>query len=222
MSLYLPIDADLRWKCEEKIKDREGNPVILITESLPNGTIRRDIAKKVDYILAEQISDAINNLSEIRDAVNYENRFMISDKGDLISKITNKILSQTKNDRGYLCHATRIDGREGTNKLLRIHRVVAEAFIPNPENKPQVNHIDGIKINNPSTNLEWNTGSENTQHAYNTGLAFVPSGPDNPNSILSHEEVAKVKELYNTTKTSERKLAKLLNVSRDVIRGALK
>lgn len=59
---------------------------------------------------------------------------------------------------------------EGKQKRMRVHRMVAETFIPNPENKPFVNHINGNRSDNNVENLEWVTPSENTQHAVATGL----------------------------------------------------
>jgi len=59
---------------------------------------------------------------------------------------------------------------EGQMKCVRVHRLVAEAFIPNPDNLPQINHIDGNKENNSVSNLEWVTALENTSHAWKNGL----------------------------------------------------
>lgn len=72
--------------------------------------------------------------------------------------------------------------KNGKRKTFQVHRLVAIMFIPNPENKSEVNHIDGNKLNNSVTNLEWNTTSENIKHAYQTGLSKLRKGK---NSTLS-------------------------------------
>lgn len=78
--------------------------------------------------------------------------------------------------RGYYI-VTLCKGKE--RKTKKIHRLVAEAFIPNVENKLQVNHIDGNKLNNNVKNLEWCTDSENMIHAYKTGLMKPVIGKQN-------------------------------------------
>lgn len=65
----------------------------------------------------------------------------------------------------------------------RVHRIIAETFIPNLENKKQINHIDGNKLNNNYNNLEWATASENTKHAFDSGLAENKKGFDDSQSI---------------------------------------
>lgn len=82
-----------------------------------------------------------------------------------------RILKPVHDNHGYLMVCLR-DGLKNYNRT--IHKLVANAFIPNPLNKATVNHIDGIKTNNHVDNLEWATISENTKHAHATGLAKSP------------------------------------------------
>lgn len=75
-----------------------------------------------------------------------------------------------------------------------IHRLVAKAFIPNPDDKPFVNHINGIKTDNRVDNLEWCTQKENVQHAFKTGLR--KEGGKNPKSALTDEQAVWCREVY--------------------------
>ncbi len=102
--------------------------------------------------------------------------------------------------------------KKGTVKSYRVHRLVANAFIPNPENKPQVNHIDGNKKNNKVENLEWCTASENTHHAYKTGLV-CKKGFNSVGVKLTKKEILEIKTLLKENKLSQRKIAVIYNVT---------
>ena len=78
-------------------------------------------------------------------------------------------------------------------KVARIHRLVAEAFIPNPHNLLQVNHIDGHPLNNHVSNLEWVTASENTRHADKLGLRHPPEGTAHHAAKFSDEQIAAIR-----------------------------
>jgi hypothetical protein len=93
--------------------------------------------------------------------------YYISDMGEIKNMITGRILKQQMNDRGYQVVRVTIDRKKYT---FRPHREVAKAFIPNPDNKPQVNHINGNKSDNRVANLEWCTNKENADHAIKNGL----------------------------------------------------
>ena len=85
--------------------------------------------------------------------------------------------------------------KENKYKFIRTHRIVAQAFCDNPENKPEVNHKDGNKLNNCSENLEWVTSSENQKHAYRSGLQTVSGG------ALSNRKPVRCIELGKATES---------------------
>ena len=100
----------------------------------------------------------------IPEAPNYE----VACDGTVRNRNTNRPLKPHAGGTSpYLLYSLK-NNKKYLNRLL--HRLVAQAFIPNPENKPHVNHKDGNKLNNNIENLEWVTVSENNQHMYDTGL----------------------------------------------------
>ncbi len=111
-----------------------------------------------------------------KDIEGYEGLYQISNLGNVKSLKNNIILKPSKNSKGYLQVFL---WKNGSGKLLRIHRLVAKAFIPNFDDKPQVNHIDGNKQNNRVNNLEWVTNSENQKHAFKIKLQ-TNIGNNNP------------------------------------------
>lgn len=105
-----------------------------------------------------------------KDISGYEGLYRVSNLGKVESLRNNIILKQSPTKDGYLA----VGLCNGKTKTCRAHRLVAIAFIPNPDNLPEVNHIDGNKTNNSVDNLEWVTPLENTHHAIRTGL--IPDG----------------------------------------------
>lgn len=95
-------------------------------------------------------------------------RYLVSFRGDVYDLKLTKMLSQQTTKDGYLNITLR--DIDGNRKTFKVHRLVATLYIPNPLNKETVNHVNGDKRDNHLRNLEWNTRSENTQHAWDNKL----------------------------------------------------
>lgn len=107
------------------------------------------------------------------------------------------MLSQSETYQGYLLAWLFTDGEDGEKKGIGVHRLVAKAFIPNPENKPEVNHKKGIKWDNRVSQLEWSTEEENMQHAFATGLKVGLKNDKHPLSQFKNEEVLEIRRLHS-------------------------
>lgn len=149
---------------------------------------------------------------------NFESEFQISNFGRLYSKRTNKILKCRKTKSGYSEIHTYVSNKSVS---FRIHRLVAVAFISNPENKREVNHIDGDKSNNRSDNLEWVTSSENVIHAFKNNLMNVSKGEDHFRAVLNWDKVREIRHIYKTNSISTNAIARLYGVSGGTIRAIL-
>jgi hypothetical protein len=116
-----------------------------------------------------------------------------------------RVLSPTKNNTYFTL--TLVNGK-GKRKQMSIHRIVATTFIPNPQNKPQVNHKNGDKHDNRLCNLEWCTYKENIEHAFRTGLRVIHNkGKNNGHRSKKVKQIdsnGNVVKIWPSTREAER------------------
>ena len=155
---------------------------------------------------------------KFRPIKNYEGLYEVSNYGRVkrllfinnnIKKSKEKVLSCLKCSNNKKCYIAFVLSKNGKEKRYYTHRLVAQAFIPNPDNLPQINHKDGNKQNNRVDNLEWCDGFYNQQHAVKTGLREIKTGKDcknikpilqydkNMNLITKWEYIKQVSDILN-------------------------
>lgn len=139
--------------------------------------------------------------------------YYISNYGRIWSIHKKDFKKPRKNKYGYFI----VDlYNKNIGKTFIVHRLVAEHFIPNPENKSEVNHIDGNKQNNYAGNLEWVTPKENIQHAITNNL-MNNKGENNKQSILTEKDVKEIIYLLKYTSLTQKEIAEKYNVASQTI-----
>jgi len=185
----------------------------------------------------------------MRDIAGFENLYAVTKDGKVWSYPKTR---RNKNGmwlKPAIQYKPRIDGtfyslasvglhKNKKRKLVLVHRLVAKAYIPNPENKPQVNHKDGNSLHNWKDNLEWVTGSENMQHAQDNGLLVQTTKKQMATrskygklnwevGVRAHlkftmEEAEQIRKIYGAMKTSFAAIARAYNVSAKTIENVVK
>ena len=149
-----------------------------------------------------------------KDIVGYEGLYQVSNLGRVksLKKYKPLIMKQNLDNTGYYMVGIRKDNKQ-TRYL--VHRLVAQAFVLNNNNKPHVNHINGVKTDNRSINLEWVTHSENVKHAYDMSLTSKRCGENNTFHKLTEKDVIFIRQNFKPySKDFNRKtFAKMFNIS---------
>jgi hypothetical protein len=141
-------------------------------------------------------------------------RYEINRFGVIRNTLTNREISVNVNDYGYI-RASLYDD-DGRRRTPTVHRLIGNAFIPNPNNLETINHKDGNKLNNSIDNLEWMSRSDNLIHAYRTGIK------PHPTRKLSVDQVHNVRQLWSTGKHSKKELSGKLNIGVTLIHQIIK
>lgn len=131
--------------------------------------------------------------AELRPVIGYQNYF-VSDDGKIFSKAQSKEPKEMKCEKMKLGYMRAHLRSSGVSKKVLLHVLVANAFVPNPNAKKEINHKDGNKENNAASNLEWVTRAENMRHARNMVLMKPMRGEMNPIAVLTEAKVREIRD----------------------------
>lgn len=146
--------------------------------------------------------------------------YEISEYGRVKSLRQNKLLRVEHIRSGYL-RVKIYNPFNHTSKKFLVHRLVAFAYLPNPNHYTDVNHINGVKTDNHVKNLEWCTRSYNVKHAFEHGLIKPKYGENCPTHKYTSKQIKKVCKLLSKTNLSVPEISKITEVSSNTIRSIL-
>jgi hypothetical protein len=142
-----------------------------------------------------------------------DSKYSITKGGTVLNEWTGAILNQCISKTGYKVVSLH-------RKTTKLHRLLAIAFIPNPNNYTIINHIDGNKLNNELSNLEWCNHSHNLKHAYDIGLRKPTKGKslgvEHGRSNLTSDDVLHIRDMHKEHKTQQ-EIADFYNCNRSII-----
>lgn len=173
----------------------------------------------LSVLLLKQVEDGIKMKEIWKPIEEYERLYEVSNLGNVKSLPRNgtikkaKLLRVNVKKSGYV---NVVLTKNNKKKTFRLHRLVAKAFIPNPQNKPQVNHKNGIKTDNTASNLEWATSSENVRHKYN--VLGYNNKPVNPKPVICID----TGDIYGSIKEAERIYGKNYGAIQHAVNGKTK
>lgn len=163
-------------------------------------------------------------MNKIADVVNYEGLYFIGVDYNVYSCRTHKIIKNQETNVGYF----RVQlYKNGKSERISIHRIIAIALIPNPYNKPQINHVDNNRKNNHPSNLEWTTQSENLKHMHSQDRHKRSDAGESTRILAVKRKQGKLtyqqaEEIRSLKHLPQRKLAGMYGVSQFLIGRVLR